>query len=100
MRSLIRNVSVILSSCHPFISLFLMGHNEKADILQSLKIFPHDSKFMPPTLLLDHCERDKTEPYRDTIIQANEFHTNSKAKITMGTEMYITEKLKWKSNKD
>lgn len=62
MRFLIRNVRVILSSCHPFISLSLMGHNENADILQSLKIFPHDSKFMPPALLLDHCERDKTEP--------------------------------------
>lgn len=78
-----------------------MGHNEKAGIHQSLKSFPHDSKFMSPLLLLlDNCERDERETYREAIIQANEFHINSKAKITVRTEMYIIRKLKWKSNKD
>lgn len=78
-----------------------MGHNEKAGIHQSLKNVPCDSKFMATfPLLLDHCERDKREPYREAIIQANEFHTNSKAKITMRPETCIIKKLKWKSNKD
>lgn len=96
-----RPVRVTLSLCHLFTSSSLMGHNEKVGIHQSLKIFPHDSKCMSPLpLLLDHCERDRREPYRGAIIQANDFHTNSKAKITMRTETYIIRKLKWKSNRD
>ena len=46
-----------------------MGYNEEASIHQSLKNFPPDSKFMSPLpSLLDHCERDRREPYGEAII--------------------------------
>lgn len=69
MQFLIRTVRAILSSCRLFISFSLMGHIEKAGIHQSLKNFLHDTEFMHPLpLLLDHCEHDKREPYREAII--------------------------------